>query len=194
MTDAQRAKYAEEERKWKEAEAAVLAQQANAAKPWRKRIAAVGGALVAPILAFVFLVLPALGTSITVSAPDGAADSLQVTGKGFQGDETVNLDIGSVVVGTTIAASDGSIDTSLEIPPGATSPIVVRAEGQTSKRWAVGTFERAAVASSSPEPTGTDAGPTPTGSEPEVDRRGRHRRAAPGFEDRVLQRLRPDVD
>jgi Tol biopolymer transport system component len=159
----------EEASKRREAETAAEAQlRKDAERRRRRRIAAVVGTVVGvPLLLLLVFWLPSIGTSISVSAPPGgAADAVRVTGKGFQAGETVNLEIGTVLVGTAIAADDGTIDATVNVPADETSPILVSATGQSSQRLAFGPFDLVAAATGSVQPTGTDVGPTPSEVQP----------------------------
>ena len=83
-----------------------------------------------------------------------------VRGTGFEPGEEVSLEIAAILVGTTIAASDGNIDTSLTVPPGVTSPILVTALGKTSDRLAFSTFALALGGTGPPGPS--DSAPPPS--------------------------------
>ena len=83
-----------------------------------------------------------------------------VKGTGFEPGEEVSLEIAAILVGTTIAASDGSIDASVTVPPSVTSPILVTALGKSSDRLAFSTFALAVASNESPRPTATDVPPS----------------------------------
>ncbi len=154
--------------KRREAEAAEEARkQEGAGRRRRRRNALILGGLVGiPVIAFLAVLLPNLGTSISViGAPGGDPAFVRVTGRGYQAHEIVRFDVDNVVVGTTAADADGRFDASIPVPDFAPLNILVGALGETSGRVAFSTFTRtAATGSIDPIPSG--AVPTPSGDAP----------------------------
>ena len=153
--------------KRREAEAAAEARRLEEARRRRRRRNALilGGLVGIPVIAFLAVLLPNLGTSISViGGPGGDPAVVRVTGRGYQAHETVRFDIDGVVVGTAPADGDGTFDTSIPIPDSAPPTILVGALGETSGRVALSTFTRAIGPTMSTGPS--EAVPTASGDVP----------------------------